>query len=58
MTHQRKNPGACQRRGSVTAVLPQCFHTLKPTALRRSRQGCRMPADWRDRMRDLIEGGP
>lgn len=58
MTQQKKNPGACQRRGSMTAVLPQRFHTMKATVVRRSRQGCRLPVAWRDRTRDPIEGGP
>jgi hypothetical protein len=55
MTRERKNPGACQRRGSVTAVLPES-HNAKPTAAHRSRQVRRIPPNRRERMRDPVGG--
>lgn len=57
MTHEKRNPGACKRRGSGTAVLFQSS-CPKPTAARHSLQGHRMPLYRPERMRDLIGSGP
>jgi hypothetical protein len=50
MTHQRKNPGTCQHRGSMTTAFAQSYNTPKPTGTRAGWQGHRMPSNWRERM--------
>lgn len=53
MACETKNPGACQRRGSVTFVLPES-HNPKATAARSSQQARRKPPNRRERMRDPV----